>query len=347
MNDASPPCRHRTGIRLLFAVAALTTVCATTWFVRDPHADRLLYKQPPRFEPANLFGTIAMACAAWLMIAALRPYSTTSPVITSPEGNQLLLFPAAAIFMSISLITVQMTDPWLFAALTAEDQLVENLSALLWWLAAIVCLATAIRRGTGAVRAWPICFAAGMFILGMEEVDWLQRYFEYDTPATIASANTRGVMNLHNINTFRAETIYMGTALITMVAIPMARAVVARTMKVLWPPAIVAVTAAVAFGLNYDTWNQPPRQFAFFMAIGVMMMIAMIRDGRIRIMAWIVAGATCFQQILWLTTGHTLHQSWLTSEIEEMIIPLAAMAYSVAINRRLETRPSADQPVHA
>lgn len=82
--------------------------------------------------------------------------------------------------------------------LTAEDDVVEYLTALGYLVAAIV-FAVLAWRSSGWQRLWFVLFAVGFFLIAGEEVSWGQRLFGFGTPAELKRDNVQGELTLHNI----------------------------------------------------------------------------------------------------------------------------------------------------
>ena len=92
-------------------------------------------------------------------------------------------------------------NPDAYNALSREDYWVENLTGVLFFLAGILLLATALaepsllRRCIYALGAAALVFAAG------EEISWGQRIFGLATPDFLREANSQQELNVHNVST--------------------------------------------------------------------------------------------------------------------------------------------------
>ena len=82
--------------------------------------------------------------------------------------------------------------------LTAEDDVVEYLTALGYLVAAVV-FAVLAWRSSGRQRLWFVLLAVGFFLIAGEEVSWGQRLFGFGTPDELKRNNVQEELTLHNI----------------------------------------------------------------------------------------------------------------------------------------------------
>ena len=99
------------------------------------------------------------------------------------------------IFGILLFAAVMVGDPYRVKALTREDGLVENVTALLYFAGAMACVIAVVRGQTRLFAA--IWLVLCVIFLG-EETSWFQRQFGYSVPA-VEAINTQGEFNLHNI----------------------------------------------------------------------------------------------------------------------------------------------------
>lgn len=78
-----------------------------------------------------------------------------------------------------------------------EDGLVENATAILYFLASVAVGKTLLRGGWRSPWLW--CYALLFLFVAGEEISWGQRVFGIETPAALARSNVQGELNLHNI----------------------------------------------------------------------------------------------------------------------------------------------------
>ena len=104
-----------------------------------------------------------------------------------------------AVFLSLSIVLLtglHVHDVQAYGYLTAEDSWVENGTAFLFFLTALLLLEAAASRRP----AWPYMLGALAFVFAAgEEISWGQRIFLFETPDYLREINLQGEFNLHNI----------------------------------------------------------------------------------------------------------------------------------------------------
>ena len=124
-------------------------------------------------------------------------------------GNEVAVFGYLGLCLSaLGLGYLAAVSPDAYNTLAKEDHWVESLTAVLFFLAGILLLATALaersllRRCIYALGAAALVFAAG------EEISWGQRIFGLATPDFLLEANAQQELNVHNISTNTFGQIY-------------------------------------------------------------------------------------------------------------------------------------------
>ena len=116
-----------------------------------------------------------------------------------------------AVFLCLNFILLLylfVFDKGHFSYLTQEDYWVENSTAFLLFLTALLLLATAV-RARGAPGSWLYLLGALAFVFGAgEEISWGQRLLEFETPAHLLAINTQDEFNLHNIEGINVNGMY-------------------------------------------------------------------------------------------------------------------------------------------
>jgi len=159
-----------------------------------------------------------------------------------------------AVFAAVTVL-LHFWHPSALATLTAEDGVVEYLTAALFLVSAVAFSAAALVRG--ARKLWALPLAAACFLVAGEEVSWGQRLLGLGTPDALADVNVQGETNLHNIEgvhgVVRAVSVLVLVTLFALLPlaarhIGMVRDLVDRLRFPLPPPAAaVLVLAGVAF----------------------------------------------------------------------------------------------------
>jgi len=104
------------------------------------------------------------------------------------------------IVLSITHLSIFLIDLNTYHWVYSEDGVIENLTAGLFLLSAIIFGLSFIRYR----RIFYIVFALIFFIAFGEEISWGQRILGFSTPASLASINVQGELNLHNLELFNA-----------------------------------------------------------------------------------------------------------------------------------------------
>lgn len=167
---------------------------------------------------------------AYLLIASVlvvRPFVEKDGLA---KNLVTLLVPIAA----LTFVTLTAVDPRLADYLVREDGLIEWLSALFLFVASLAMLWFAYRlykkrNIVGAVVALLGC--AALFIVGMEEISWMQRVFEIETPTELAQINSQKELNIHNIATRYFEQSYYFGGFLLLVALPFFQAPLQKLFK--------------------------------------------------------------------------------------------------------------------
>lgn len=101
-----------------------------------------------------------------------------------------------ALFFSYLLVG----DLQTYILLTREDGLVENLTAVAFFLAGLLLFAMALAERSGFQRGIYMLGGLVMTFACGEEISWGQRIFGFATPDFLMDVNNQGEFNVHNIN---------------------------------------------------------------------------------------------------------------------------------------------------
>ncbi len=111
-------------------------------------------------------------------------------------------------------------DPRTYQTLLLEDGLVENLTAVAFFLAGLLLFATALAERSGFRRGIYMLGGLVMTFVCGEEISWGQRIFGFATPDFLMDVNNRGEFNVHNIGGIGINWVRLrrnGTLLLCMV----------------------------------------------------------------------------------------------------------------------------------
>lgn len=102
----------------------------------------------------------------------------------------------------------------LYPELYSEDHLLENMTALFFFLASILLGIKFFHPGI-YYRWWLLFVALMFFVIAMEEISWGQRIAGWSTPASLSAYNYQNETNLHNVlNPFMTPIYVIGNFII-------------------------------------------------------------------------------------------------------------------------------------
>ena len=113
---------------------------------------------------------------------------------------------AFAAFLLIGIV-LALADKDLLVAMGPEDGFAENLTAIIFFVLALLCFTMFARSGGGytffglTIRRdiWILLLGLFFLICAGEEISWGQRIFGWQTPEVWARINGHGETNLHNL----------------------------------------------------------------------------------------------------------------------------------------------------
>lgn len=126
-------------------------------------------------------------------------------------------------FFAILFLWIFVTDNRLADIIAREDGLIENVSALMLFISSALAISTGIvlcRMKLALPGILTILGALLLAVIGMEEISWMQRIFNIDTPAALMENNMQQEINFHNLNTLLFETIYYFGAFVLLTVLP-------------------------------------------------------------------------------------------------------------------------------
>lgn len=116
-----------------------------------------------------------------------------------------------------------LSDPLFSDRLGREDGVVENFSALFLFIGSLAALISSIKLAWYrqiAMSLLMLIASALLFIIGMEEISWMQRILEIESTGAFLESNMQQETNFHNFHTLLFENIYYFGAFVALVAIP-------------------------------------------------------------------------------------------------------------------------------
>jgi hypothetical protein len=299
-------------------------------------------EEPARFDAYHLARTAFAAAASVLLVIAVTAARARGCGLDRAglDGRSAL---AAGLVMALALVSAGLlaASPAAFHALAREDSALEWLSALLLLVASglfalRLARGFAARQGASALALTGL-LAAIFFVLGMEEISWMQRIFGFGTPERLAELNWQGEFNLHNVQTDLSELVYYAGAGLFLAALPLLRdavpqAIAGHPLAAFVPSRGVAAVAAPAAIFNFGQWNLLPVQIAGLLAFVVLLAFARAArrrgDGKESLFFLALALAVAAGQALVLACGPAMADLPDASEYKELFIAFGFAWYA-------------------
>ena len=339
------PGRNRWWVVALTGVVGLLVVSAV--HVGIERGD-LFDTEPWRASAVSVVFTAATAATAALALFGVRRGMARPWTVRPPSDRYSIV----AWLGAVAPLVVLLWSPEVFDLLSLEDRPVELVSAAANLLTAGL-LVLALTRRRGAVRLGLALTAAAFFFVGMEEISWFQRLFDFGTP-TVLEANEQGEANLHNLATDAFQSAYYLGAALLLVVVPY----VATCLGTRWsddvrgqlPGRLPLTLGAVAVAYNYTETSYVASQVAFWLTVAA---LALWPDGPGRRWSTVLLVHVCVAQMIMFARGPDLPRDWAPSEYREMFIGLGFVAWAVELRRfgpahlRHRSSPSASEDADA
>ncbi len=317
---------------------------------------------PPKYDLYHFVRSIFALVFSFLIVRTVHRYRAPECALDHsdmPSGGRV----AALLVLTLALACTLLfrLDPVRFGVGAQEDSAIEWLSALLLLGGSMLFARLfVLHRASGAAALPALLFAIILFVIGMEEISWLQRVIGFHTPAELARANMQQEFNLHNVHTDLSENLYYVGAGSFLILLPFLRdALPASCGRSAWllhyiPSRWVSAVSAPLSIFNYGMWNVIPMQMTMMLTVFVMAWYAraaQVRGARAEAALFsVIALAVIAGQATFVAGGHLLPNIWDASEYKEFFIALglAAWAGDMATRAKFETPmvPPVDQNEH-
>ncbi len=345
-----------------FAVLALILIAAFTAFVAFSLYEwaslgehQLAMRKPPLVTPYSLGRFIAILALSVCIAGAIYGMRAGDSAVgrqSLPRFERrigwVMLYAAAAC------TALFVADPILFNILSLEDGPVEWASALLplaataAFIYAFVHVQRSTRRDRYRGVTLTLCalFAFVLFFLGMEEISWMQRIFDIETPALLAK-NQQQELNLHNMHSIIVFQTYKGVMYAAFILFPFVVDTAPRNRLFDWladflPSRLILVISAPWAGFNYNEWNFMASQIYWTLTLFIIACyIKAAWDRRDTGEAALLAAIALFvtvAQPLYLLLGHRFVRMWDASEYVELFMAVGMALYTWQTIARLRKR---------
>ncbi|MGE5365294.1 MAG: hypothetical protein ACM3SM_14275 [Bacteroidota bacterium] len=310
-----------------------------------------LVETTPKFSPVYIMKSLLVLTASLLLIESIlkvsRKHLQNSIKRIRLRLGRAAKFRLAVVFLiSSGFIVLFIISPELFSALCREDQPVEMLSSILFFVCCAIFLEVFIMAVKfGRNQYFLIVSSAALliifFLIGMEEISWFQRVLGIDTPSAFAG-NIQKEMNLHNYATNYVENAYYFSSFVFLVLIPFIffripeiRSLGAVTLLI--PGRTSLLAASVIMAYNYDMWNNVLIQFSFFASLLILCNIRNRARGRDRIIITSIIITLVITQVILLFNPEHIVRRWDATEYKEFFISLAFLIYSGGVYFRMKS----------
>ena len=345
--QATTPYLSMAGLILSGAIILLLWYYDTAVFELE-----IIPKTGPDFSPYSIGRTIIITGTSLLMILSI--YSLGSDEHGSSRQPSIILLSIALTYVFLcGIVMLYLVNPAEFHRQSLEDSAIEYTSALLLLTAAFLYLqvfVTSLRhqdrtsaRIRGIVLA-PLC-ALVLFVIGMEELSWMQRILDINTPDAF-SGNGQGEMNFHNYYTRSSHALYVMGAWGCLIFLPFflsfgPRVRILAHLEGFLPDRRIAALSVPLAGLFYPSWGFMVYQMIFFTSVLIMLIFAnhARRAGRVGETVLFGTGAVVLAvaQGVFLLTENRFGRIWDVSEYQEFFIALGLAALAWSVRRQWQT----------
>ena len=299
--------------------------------------------RPPNFDIHSVGRSLlALVLSALIILPFLKESGTSRLAPRLGASQRLLAWSSLAMCAAFAALFV--ASPELFSAFAREDHSVEWASALALFVASGLLLWSAARfwkarrsmtpLGATLCTLGALLFAGALFVVGMEEISWMQRVFDIQTPTVLIEENQQKELNFHNLFTNVFELLYYGGGFVFLILLPFL-VEAAPLPKLLKPVApllpgrfALAISAPLA-SFNYDMWHLLPIKMMVILTVVILVRLASRVESRAEA-AFFSACAllVVLSQVLLLALGDQLIRMWDPTEYKELIIALGFACYA-------------------
>jgi len=306
----------------------------------------LLAEKPPDFGFWYLCRTVLIILSSGLFVFFILYASKGSKnsQLRVPESwRKQGLIISGVLFLSTIFLGIYLFSPRIFYILCTEGLLVESTSATLYFLNCFLFLyiASLLYKHSKYNKiihlTTALLFACVFFVIGMEEISWLQQILSFKTPA-LFSKNIQGEVSLHNFASDQFENVYYFASFAFLILIPFLgeRISILKQKPIFsffWPSPFILFASAIMVAYNYDMWNILFIQLSFFITLFIIVYYAWSHinmDYNPTFLFLIIAVITS-TQILYILFGERFVRLWDITEYKEFFIPLSFLFFSLEV----------------
>lgn len=342
-------------LALSLALALLFFLGACLYEWRALGEFQLGMRKPP-FVTAYYLGRFAIAAllSAAIVAGLYRLRVADAPIDrgTLAPPQRSVAFALLALAAACALLFI--IDPRLFNRLSMEDRALEWISALLPLAASVGFFIAFIRLKRAPQRdlrrrlslGFCIFLAVMLFVIGMEEISWMQRVFNIATPALFAE-NQQREMNFHNMHSIVIGQTYKIVMFVALVMLPFLVDTAPRNrmfdlLSDFLPSRFILAISAPWVAFNYNEWNFLASQL--FVTLTLALLACYLKaawDRREFGDSALYGASTLFillAQPMFLVRGEHFVRMWDASEYVELFIAIGLVFYTAETMTRLAAR---------
>lgn len=196
-------------------------------------------RQPSVWIVAAFFALVVVEIYFWMVDRGGIPGGLTGSILyrvplalcayylvfrgTDHYRNLKALLTALSFGIAVASLFLLSKRPKLFDKLSTEDGFVENLSAAALFIGAavfVVLLVRQLRSREWLPAAISGLFAVVLFVIGMEEISWMQRIIGFETSDFFLERNIQNEANLHNLDTGATEKVFYFGGFFVLILLP-------------------------------------------------------------------------------------------------------------------------------
>ncbi len=360
MYDAAPDPKAEAFRFFAFLAAALLILGATfvglSLYEKSALGEsRLGIGSAPYYTPYYLGRLLVAAILALVLVAGIdRLSDIAAPIYCTRLHPTKRTAAYVVLAAAIAAVVVFVVSPTLFQEIALEDKALEWVSALLP-LASSLAFAFAfwriliseqrdIRRTVSLVLA--ALFAVTLFVIGMEEISWMQRVFNIETPA-IFTGNQQQEMNLHNMHSILFGNAHKVAMIVGLILLPYLVETAPPNrlfdaVRDFLPGRFVLIVSAPFMAFNYNGWNMFLTPLTVALAVFILAAYARAADERgdrsERRLFRALAAFVVVAQAVFLALGDSFVRMWDTSEYGELFMAIGLALFSGEATARLIAR---------